>query len=225
MAGLSLADLRSRVQALGYGSDVATQINLAINAAQNRVFAIRRWPFQETVDSNAVTADTSEVALSSITPTFDRIDAVRLFSSDGEEVDVRYLDPATFRQRAWEFQDESAGPFFWTRYAEKILFQPATDQAYTMQLEGVVAPTVLVADGDTTLIPQEYSEVLVWGAASWMAFRQRDWAARAVAEEMFSKHLNAMLTAYVHEQRQNSSEVARWDGWSEVGGGRLMWRG
>jgi len=221
--GLTRLELRTRVQNLGYGTDVATAINDAISDAQNRVLAIRRWPFLETTTEQVIVADTSEVLLSSFPLVMDRVDAARLYDGD-TELDMRWVHPEEFRRREWLLQDEAIGPFFWTRYAETIRLGPATDKSYTLVLEGMKHATVLDDDADQTDIPLAYSGVLTWGAVEHLAYRHRDWAARQVAEEMFAKHLNAMLTAYVHDQRQGDSEVARWDGWDDVAGGRLIWR-
>lgn len=220
--GPQLSELRTRLQALGYGTDTATQQNAALNAAQRLIIGLRRWQFQESTITRSLLANVNVLDLSSET-TFSDIDAVTILDGT-DRLEVTPEDDQTFRHRQWEYQGSTGTPIYWSRYGDTIKLEPKTDKAYTVELDVLLLAADMSADANRTLVPARYADVIVWGAIQWMAIRQRDNATESYAEQQYSKIVRAMLSAYPLGQRQGQTHVQRSGHWTSLGGGTVQWR-
>lgn len=220
--GPNRATLRTRIQALGYATDSATAQNEAINAALRHIMSLRRWEFQESTLTKSLPINTSELDLSAET-TFADIDSFQVLDGT-DRLYADYEDHQTFQDRQWEYQGSSGTPIYWTRRGDKILFQPKTDKAYTAELDVLLLAVDLDDDTKKCLVPNRYSDAVVWGAILWMATRQRDNATITYATQNRDTIIRSMLSAYQLKQRDNSTHVKRSNHWTSLGGGTVQWR-
>lgn len=220
--GPPLSELRTRLQALGYATDTATQQTAALNASQRNIIGLRRWQFQEDTVTRALALNATTLDLAAET-TFSDVDAVTILDGT-ERLTLTPEDDQTFRYRQWEYQGSTGTPLYWSRYGDKIKFQPAADKAYSVELDVLLLATTMAADVDRALVPARYADALVWGAAAWISFRQRDVASHTYAEQQYSKIVRAMLSAYPLGQRQGQTHVQRSNHWTSLGGGTVQWR-
>ena len=74
----------------------------------------------------------------------------------------------------YETQDDSsdakARPEFWVRYGANLLLWPTPDGAYATRIRYRKEPTALSADGDFTVLPDEWDDVIILLTASKGAF-------------------------------------------------------
>lgn len=208
----TLAELRTAVQARGYGTDTATAQTEFIRAALRRIYGMRRWRFLEDSDATVSTvAGTPTVALPSGTR---EVDSVRLADAAGT-LDLEWVPEQ--RLLTWEAEDGVTGPpEAWTRQGDLIRFWPTPDKAYTVEMERIIRPTLPSADSDTVTFPDEWTDVIVAWAASRMATRQRDWPAANEFRQEYRDHLAEMVAALGTDQRQNPARVENWRGWAEA---------
>lgn len=221
--GPQLSELLTRLQALGYSADTATQQTAFLNATQREIIGMRRWQFQEDTITRTLPFNTSIFDLTAET-TFAEVDALNVL--DG--TDRFLIEPETmqsYRHRQWEYQGSTGTPLYWARYGDDLRFTPTTDKAYTAELDVLILPTAMSAGSDRTIIPGRHSDVLVWGAARFLAYRHRDAiSSKAMADSEFAAAMRALITAYPLIHRQASGHVQRSDTWNAVGGGSIQWR-
>ncbi len=74
----------------------------------------------------------------------------------------------------YETQDDSSDtkskPEFWLRYGANIILWPTPDGAYATRIRYRKNPTALSADGDVTVLPDEWDDVIILLTASKGAF-------------------------------------------------------
>jgi hypothetical protein len=211
----TLAQLRTALQTRGYATDTAPAQTEAINSVYRRIIGMRRWPWLEVIKDTTVstTAGDDSYTLASIDATVLHVDAVRA-EQGTEYYELVYRRPQEFR----EFQHasrEQGTPRYWTRIGDSIYLWPVPDGAYTLSVDFVQDPADLSGDSDTTLIPDAYSDVLVWGALTSIAYRERDFEAYATARQEYGTILVDMMNEYGLRQRQNASRVVE-SGWYDT---------
>lgn len=214
---MDLAQLRQSLQDHGYGDDTATQQNGFINAAYREVHSQMRWPFLETINTGLSTV----AGTASYTPPMTdwrNVDAIRLtWATDPtQNAPIEYLSPQDLFDK--QARDQTpATPIYWTMYASQIWFYPIPDQVYQATIYYIKEPVDLSADGDIPLIPVAYHDVLVAGAITRIAFRQRDWIGLELWTSKYADGLSKLKEEYLVRQRQSSSQVKRsgwWDNYS-----------
>ena len=211
---MTRAQLRTSIQAKGFGSDGAfiSAQNEAINAAYRRVAGEHRWPWLERLSTSLTTiAGNSSVSLTPITDLM-WVDAVRL--TDGtSNYDLTPLADQDLRSREHEDRFPDL-PVWWAEVFGEIRLYPIPDKAYTVVLDYLTTPPELGADGDSPLFDTTFHDILVWGAISDLAFRERDYTGQAVADKNYDARLRSMMAAYGIRQRHGGSRVAHsrfWD--------------
>lgn len=202
----TLLQYKTAVTARGYDAVTAAPAILdAINGARHDVLDHRNWSFLEASASLATVAGTATVALTSITDLL-RVDAVRL-SLSGAAYPVSYLPPQQFKDRRQEDLLSRAAPSYWTIYDDVLNLWPVPDQAYTVTVDYTAKPADLAGDADTCPIPSNAKDTVAWGAAKYLAFRQRDPAAMQLAEAQFERGLARLARNDERQQRQTPSRV------------------
>lgn len=208
----SLADLRSRLQQRGYGTDTKFAQNALINSVYRRIWGMRRWWFLEVAfDTSLVTtANTESVALSAVEDLL-HVDRV-LLSYGSETYPLKYVRQSEFNALKPELTPITPGtPTVWTRVAGSLYFYPTPDKAYTVLLDYVKEPPPLVSDSDVSVLPPAYEDLLVWGPIRELTFRERDDNGWALANTEYNERLGDMVRQDGLEQRQTSQEVVRSD--------------
>lgn len=203
------ANLQTTIQAKGYGTDSATAQAEAIKSAWRRVLGLRRWPFLEATATVTATVGSETVSLASITD-LARVEAVRLTIGTEGYGDLKFVERS--RLRNWLASDlDQATPDAWTLHAGAVLLYPRPERAYTVSVDYKKRPAYNAAD---IVFPEDYRDVLVWGAISELTFRQRE--LNGYAEAQFRDRLSEMIHDMGLEQRQGAREVGHDSIWYEV---------
>lgn len=226
---MTLAQLRTALQARGYGTDTATVQTECINAAYRKVCGDTRWEWL--VETALATALTPGVQLISGLPA----DVVHLktllFTFDDVDYYPEYLPIDQFQrlstQYGWLPNEGRGVPQYWTRRgwlsgAPELIVGPYPDQAYVPVLVYVKDPADLSADGDIPAMPPTYHDILVDGALAEMGARHRDWAMHDRYKAEFNHGVARMRAQLGLDQQQTSEQVrksgffdepARWPDW------------
>lgn len=201
----TLATARASIQAKGYGTDTAAVQLSMVNSVYRRVAAERRWYWLQATDTTLTVAlNAYQTSLTGLTA-LRTVDGVRI-----NDEPLEYCTPAELHDL--RVQDRATGaPLFWTQYGSNLEFWPTADSAYTLSIDYTKNITALAVDADTTLIPDEFQDVLVWGSIKELTFRERDMNGRAIANEEYNNILRDMRHANGLRQRQTSREVV-WTG-------------
>lgn len=161
----TLGDLITDIQRRAKDTSFSTAlITSYINDTQNEVVGEKRWPFLEQLDVTILPVGAYSYDYESdAQTTYD----VTLVDPDGSQ---NYTQP-TFLPHTHFFDQfpvpEAANqsmPNFWTDFGRTMMFDCPADKAYKLRVRYLAAPTELVNDSDTPLIPQEYKEILIRGA-------------------------------------------------------------
>lgn len=208
---MNLGQLRTALQQRGYATDTATPQTELINSVYRRVCGMRRWPFLAASGTITMTAGTGiydvDVA-AGIGRTLLVVNAVRIEFGTGYP-EISYLPEQEFRDL--QHADRNRGvPLYWTLIDDDLNFWPLPDANYVITVDFTLDPTDLTADGDTPVLPAAFHDILVWGAIKELAFRERDWGARAVALEEYNARLADMMHTFGVKQRQTSTQVKDW---------------
>lgn len=210
---MTLAQMRTAIQELGYGSDTATAQTAAINATLRRIEGYRRWPWQEVDVATGSLALGADVVTHAITDLL-YVDSVRI-ESGTEYRELEYIEPQELRSRQHLDRDNGT-PEYWSKYEGEIRVYPQADKAYTVTIDYIKDPADLSADGDTPTLPATYHDVLVFGAASLLAMRERDWSAFQLYDAHYKERRSEMLGAVGVRQRQNATHVKKSNYWTKT---------
>lgn len=197
--------LLDQLQARGYGFDLDTvQIQL-LESAYNRILNARRWTFLDATETVQLPAGQSNIDLAiDLTGDVRFLDAVRFDDYD----DPRFLP---YQQFMHDSQDGSTGvPRLWTVRNGEVLFHPTPTVTLDVSIDYNERPDALSSltpAVDDIALPDPYDELVVLGAIKEMAFRERDWDARAAAQQDYNVLLGECLAEHGLEQRQNSKNV------------------
>ena len=135
---------------------------------------------------------------------------------------VQFLDPVKLFKLRFD-TPQTGAPMYWTFIGSTIHVYPTADAAYTYNVLYSSTITVLVADIDVPVIPEEYDEILVWGALARAAFRQNNWLTRDYADQQRVALVNRMMAAEEMNQRQNPDEVEQTGIWQSPDPLRDFW--
>src|SRR5512138_1265399 len=156
---MTLAEMRTALQALGYETDTASQQTAMLNMVYRELRGERRWWWLEGLASVNTVASNGTLSTAGVA---DFLFPSALEIADGTDYMLMdYLDHEELRERVHTDRTPST-PRYWTWYTNAIL------------LEYDKTVTDLSADGNSPAFPSEYHDILVWGAAKYMAYRERD---------------------------------------------------
>jgi len=216
---MNLGEIRSELQALGYGPDTEDEQTILINAVYRDVTGERRWPWlQRTVDI-LIDRDTSQVDLAFSAPDAREIDAVYVvghsspaFVPYGDFVALTAARPAAH-----------GVPTAWSLSRPWLLeLHPTPDRAYRLRVAYIAIVTPLRNDFDVPVIPEQHHDVLVYGAAAKMGIRERDTDQSQLMSAAYERALARLRAASNVVQRQNSEQV-RQTGLYRHGDGSCWW--
>jgi hypothetical protein len=202
---MTLAQLQTSIQALGYEADSAAPQIEFINQFKRRVEGLRRWDFLERENTTLVTAvGSTTVNLAGVTDLRD-IDALRI--ADGTNYYLlKYLPQQAFSDRAHLDRDNGV-PQYWTWANNTLSVYPRPDLVYTVTMEYLKYSPDLAVGTDVPSWPLPYHDILVFGPASSMAIRQRDQSLYGICYGQYKERLDEMTKAHGIKQRQTRREV------------------
>lgn len=168
-----------------------------INYRYGRLWSMENWSFKYQVGTLNVAGNATSVARGTIG------DIVGLWDTT---VAPSYaaMQP-TRAEDLWNLfrSTQTGAPYNFTVVGDTIYFERPMDQARSFYVLSTIPFTALVNDGDTPLIPVEFHEVIVAGAAShglrleddpaWQGFEQ-DW--QSGIQDMRAGYLTHMRTAW-----------------------------
>jgi hypothetical protein len=204
----ALADIRSCIQAKGYGTDTVAAQNSMINSVYRRIIGMYRWPFLELTDNSTIVCVAGQTKCNiGVIQDLLHIDAVRV-EYGTEYYDLEYAPFQGFRDL--EHLDRAVGvPRYWTAGDNELRLWPAPDRAYTVKIDYIIDPADLVGDTDVPVIPPAYRDVLCWGAIAELTFRERDVEGYNIAKQEYLSIIDNMKAEYGVKQRQSSEQVRR----------------
>lgn len=219
-------EMRTMLQALGYGTDSATVQGLFINEAVRRISRRRAWSWMRSSATVVLTPGQIEYTWANlgISPAPRRLESARLIETAATPPGVwplKWLSPQGFNDRrgapatTWPASEREL-PSYWSRPTSAgIAVWWPPDLAYTLQLNYFATATALVADGDAPPGPPDYHDVYVYEAAWLMASRQRD---QVMLTEMRAER-DAVLA-----QLEAEESVAQMHDYERIGG-KEIWTG
>lgn len=204
--GTPLSGIRTLLQDLGFGSDTVSAQNSAINATYRRVIGMQRWTWLQRTATETLANGASTLTFSTIdASTVGKLDSVHLATSpDGN--DLNYVEFNELRRRQL-LDPTSTGPRDWSFANGQLYFYPKADMAYSVVIDYQYSPPALVADSDIALIPPQYVDILSWGAAAALAYRERDWTQHAAAMAQYQGRLAEMISETGVRTKQSHNQV------------------
>lgn len=217
---MELQEILVRIQAHGYGTDTTAQQIQFVNDSYNEVNGKQRWPFLEENDQSLSTVPGQYIYSLASLLNFRQVDAVRFndgadFWEKGEYVSPQQWRDEFYRQGGSGNRQFNEKPARWTIIDQSLHILPVPDGVYTIDIDYVITPPELLNPTDISLWPDDYDDILVWGAIRSLAYRERDWLGRNFAQTEFETRLSRMNEEYMVRQRQTSSEVIR-SGYNDV---------
>lgn len=211
---MTVAELRTLIQARGYSADTAAQQLLFLNTTIRTLVA--RAPaalgagyWTLATASVPIIAGTATYATPADFVNFESLRLVQPANSGGVYGD---LTPVTADEllRLQSLGVAAARPTVWARTsATQYSVWPTPDRAYTATLTYRRNPAALVADGDVPIVPEAYQDILVAGSCELMAQRNRQWDAAAAFAAERETRTRQMYTALAIGQHQGPTVVAR----------------
>lgn len=194
----TLAQLRSRIRdRFDDDSYDAGVIDQAINDFQRELFNSRSFRFMEKTDNTltlsagnntvSLPADCQQILSFVVrTPTNYQMNLTSKYVHYNEFVDT-YIAPDL----------EPQGPVsFWTDFANGIVFSNPADQTVTFGLGYLKTVPTLTADADISVVPDEFSEIVVVGASTRIIRREDDYDILSDENGEVFRLLTAMLARY-----------------------------
>lgn len=206
---MQLSEILANLQALGYDTDTEAQQIIFINDTYREVNGKQRWPWHEKFDNSLSTSYNQNIySLASLTD-LRSIDAVRLEQTAFQNyLNLDYTEPQEMRRH--EHMDRlPAPPSKWSIIDENLHLWPYPDGTYTIDIDYIITPPELLLPTDTSVWPDDYDDILVWGAVRSIAYRERDWLGRNFAQQEFETRLIRMQQEVQVRQRQTDSHVKR----------------
>lgn len=214
---VSLGVLRAGVQAHGFATDTAAQQTFFLNSIQRSVCADTRWPFLEAQQTAALAGGANTISVA--TPVM-QWGAVRFIDSRGFGYNTSNLEPQAMRDIQITADPTFVGPpQYWSLRGNTLLIWPTADMSYTAQIDYTARPVDMVADTDNMSLPDEFQDVLIYGACMKMSERERDIYSVESFSADYQRAVQSMQDAYLLRQVQTSSRVKKsgaWNGYSDT---------
>lgn len=209
---MDLTELIANVNDLGY-EQLDGRATSALNRVYRRVLGMRRWDFLELQTTDTLNAGENTLTLPA---ELKRVDAIELKDVSGNSIDFEFRPYQQFREAAkWDI--ERGVPRWWTERGGVVHVWPSADATYTATIDYIRhAPAALSGPSDEPILPPEYHDVLVYGAAAELAARERDWSSYSVFAGIHTTRLMEMTAEHGVRQRQNARHVTRSKFWSSI---------
>lgn len=200
-------DLLDRLQYRGYGFDTEDAQLLALETAQSTIDNYRRWSFNDRNEIVPLPAGQSNISLETdLVGEVRFLDAVRVVGGS----ELEFMPYQQFRHWSNSIPAASGAPERWTRHADEVLVWPVPTETIQLSVDyNERAPRISTLDPATDQLaaPAPYEELIVLGAIRDLAFRERDWDARAAAQQDYAQLLADFTAEHGVQQRQTSDRV------------------
>lgn len=181
---MQLVDIRTSVKLrTGVGSTdplfTDAVLNALINDSLRRVSVQQDWPWLEQTGTAATVAGTSTLTL----PAFRKVRWLRW-----EDREVPFMNQ---RERS-TYYNETGAPEWYTEEAGSVILLPTPNAVYSIGY-GIIRDkdTVLVADGDSPLIPDWAVELVISDTGLLVSRRKRD---RDMEKVYYAEYMNFYST-------------------------------
>lgn len=191
---MNFQQLQDEVLSNRFDASQRPQAKNWINYRYGRLWAMENWAFKYQFTTLNVAGNASSIARGTIG------DIVGLWDST---VSPSYAPMLPMRpEDLFNLTNttNTGAPYNFTTINDTIYFERPMDRARTFQVLSTIPFTTLVNDTDTPLIPAEFHEVLVAGAASH-GLRLEDDPAWQSFEQDWSQGIEDMKSAYLTRQR------------------------
>lgn len=214
---LTVADIETGVQALGYEADTAAQQLAMINQVQRRFFGAHRWDVARVTATIPVVAGTDTYTL----PTgVVHVSSVRLRNGSA-------YAPLEHAPREELLENQASGgatpargtAYQWTRGdADAIILYPVPAGAGTLTVHYFKTCPLLTTGTDVPMLPEAYCDILIFGVAELLAKRERQMdAASAFRDDRMEVERQARAQLGL-DQQQTPDRVTQ-SGFYGIGGG------
>lgn len=226
---MTFAELKTQLQALGYGTDSDTVQGLVINAAYRKIARSKPWWWLRTEATVQLTPGQidytwTSLGISSNPPR--RLESARLIDttvSPATVLPLKWITPQQFNDfrgalaTTWPASERET-PQWWTRLGGSspgISVWAPPDLAYTFHLNYTGPAAVLSGAGEPAM-PRDYHDVIVWEAAYAMAVRQRDAVMIAEARSERDQILHEMRAEDNAAQLRDYERVGGKEIWTDL---------
>ncbi len=209
MASPTLTELQNRVLARDYGSTDTATVTSAINEAYETVMSSARWPFARTSTTVSTVAGTATVSLSALTmQDYGRLRANTVGIDTPRYIEFDTPDYDLWTRGAINTTQSGVPQWYTIRDFSTLEFWPVPNAVYSYTLYYWRYPTLLSSGTDEPLIPPSERNVLVYGALSRLAERDRDFGGAAYYDSLFQRDLSSMRGKYIHTRGAEGSTRA-----------------
>jgi hypothetical protein len=201
----TLGDIVNRVQQrirdTGYSS---SEIKTYINDAQNDVFNEYRLPLLEDSQDYTLAAGVSDITNGTGVPTNYVQGLDLLLTTAGIEKPLIYIAKKELDAMYPDGDDVTVNPAnipsYWYVYESTIKVFPVPSDAFTVTLNYYKKPVEMTADGDVPLVPSEFQELLVLGAAYRVMQVKDNYDQAGVLQNKFDEILQKLVSKYTQKQ-------------------------
>lgn len=152
-----ITSVQQRAKDTSFSSSLITEY---LNEVQNEVLGHRRYTFMETIDTDTLSLNSSEIVLA------DEIQTINYLavSVNGQNRAVEFVPQRTFYE---DIISTTAGqPGSFTFNGRSIFFSSPANKAYTVTMHYTRRPSTLSVSTDVPDIPEDFREILMRGALS-----------------------------------------------------------
>lgn len=131
-----------------------------LNETQREVLQRHRYPFMEVADTESLTAGTTDTQLYN---DVDVVISLSLVDANDNVVRPTYMPYREFYEEHDPDTATATTPYAYTVFDNTLTWQAPLDQAYTLQIKYLKAPTTLELDADEPDVPERFKEILLRG--------------------------------------------------------------
>lgn len=193
--------VQRRIRDTGYSS---SEIIEYINDAINDVFNEYPLPFTETTQDYTLASGVSDITNGSGLPTnFVQAKEV-ILTSAGYESALTFIDYKELDRMYPDPDDVTAHPAnvpaYFYKYGTTIRVFPAPNSEYTVTLKYSRKPTALASDADVPILPSEFEEIIVLGAAYRVLQVKDNYDQAAILQNKYDEILQKLVMKYTIPQ-------------------------
>lgn len=203
---MTRGEIKTAIQALGYGTDTDIEQNEGIKAAVRRVSGMKRWPWQEAQTTSAAIALGASV-VTGLPADLLHVDALRI-TSGSQASDLDWTDRTTIQQHI-DLDVTNGTPYEWNYSGTTLSVYPRANKVYAVDIDYVATVTLPTSDASVLPGPDTYHDLYKWLATAHMAFNERDWNAYNACNQQAVSALAELNAEIGVRQRQSSRQVTR----------------
>jgi hypothetical protein len=189
---MSLATIRTEVQARGYDYVSNARVNAFVNTAQNEICAYMPWPFLETSASG-----TSPLTITDL-------GAVLSVSDSASDTALTGMDRRNVVAIDADLSYTGTPEIWWAENNTITVWPGSSTDSVTVRY--IKIPTQLSADGDEPVIPTRYQDLIVHGAVLQAKLDDDEYEAYQVLRQVWQTRIDQMVQELMG-QNQSGPEL------------------